>query len=188
MEKKFNLRKYWVLYRPFLQFIGSFFLVYVILTLVYQSYINRFDAPQVDNITKLVASHTQIVLHLLEKDSEVYFNTAYGIVVRIHKTNAVRIVEGCNAVSVIILFVSFVIAFAVRMKITLPFILLGGLLIYLLNIVRIAVLSLLLYHYPEQNHLLHGVLFPLIIYGVVFVLWMIWVTIYSKYVGSNKKA
>jgi hypothetical protein len=42
-------------------------------------------------------------------------------------------------------------------------------------------LIVLLYHFPEQNHLLHGVLFPALIYGSVFVLWFIWVNKFSKY-------
>jgi membrane protein CcdC involved in cytochrome C biogenesis len=45
---------------------------------------------------------------------------------------------------------------------------------------RIAMLSVLMYHFPGQC-LSCGVLFPLFIYGVVFILWVIWVSKFSLY-------
>ena len=99
----------------------------------------------------------------------------------INEKYVARITEGCNAVSVMILFVSFVAAFSGKFKKTLMFILFGLISIYILNVLRIALLTVLLYHYPNQTHLLHGVLFPLIIYGFVFILWVIWINRFSKY-------
>lgn len=97
-----------------------------------------------------------------------------------------RIVEGCNAVSVMILFASFVMAFAGKFKRTLAFILIGIILIHILNLFRIAFLATLLYHYPQHSHLTHGVLFPLIIYGFVFLLWVVWVKKYSGFISDKK--
>jgi uncharacterized SAM-binding protein YcdF (DUF218 family) len=37
------------------------------------------------------------------------------------------------------------------------------------------ILSIGLYHYPWRREILHTVIFPLIIYGLVFLLWMFWV-------------
>jgi exosortase family protein XrtF len=98
-----------------------------------------------------------------------------------------RIVEGCNAISVIILFIAFVIAFKGDFKKTVLFVLAGSILIHLLNVVRIALIAIALYHYPQHEHLLHGVIFPLIIYGIVFLLWVIWVNQFSSY-ATEKKA
>ncbi|MFY8008070.1 MAG: exosortase family protein XrtF, partial [Flavobacterium sp.] len=64
-------------------------------------------------------------------------------------------------------------------------VLFGLLLIHLLNISRIALLSVALYHFPEQEQLLHDVIFPLIIYGVVFLLWVIWVNKFSLHADKN---
>lgn len=86
-----------------------------------------------------------------------------------------RIIEGCNAISIIILFIAFVIAFAERFKKTLLFILFGILLIYGVNLVRIAILAVALYEYPQYKHVLHGAVFPGLIYGMVFLLWMLWI-------------
>ena len=72
-------------------------------------------------------------------------------------------------------------------KQTLFFILGGSLFIYVLNIFRIISLSVLMYYYPAQEHILHGVVFPLIIYGTVFILWVIWVNKFSKYATKVTK-
>ena len=92
-----------------------------------------------------------------------------------HQNYVARIVEGCNAFSVIILFTSFIVAFSSTWKKTIAFIFVGVLLIYGLNIFRIVLLTLGLFYYPKSKELLHDVVFPLVIYGVVFVLWIFWV-------------
>jgi exosortase family protein XrtF len=92
-----------------------------------------------------------------------------------------RAVEGCNSLSVIILFISFMVAFAGRLKPTALYILAGSVLIYSVNLMRIVILSIGLYHYPWRREILHTVIFPLIIYGLVFLLWMFWVNRFSKF-------
>ena len=104
-----------------------------------------------------------------------------------HQKRIARIIEGCNAISVIILFVSFVLAFSGKLKPTLLFVFGGSLFVYVLNILRIAILSVLMFHFPSQVHFLHGVVFPLFIYGVVFILWLIWVRKFSRYASKNIK-
>jgi exosortase family protein XrtF len=98
-----------------------------------------------------------------------------------------RIIEGCNAISVIILFVSFIVSFSGKLKPTLLFIFGGSLLIYVLNVFRIAILCVLMFNYPNQKQFLHGVLFPLFIYGVVFILWLIWVNKFSRHASKTIK-
>jgi hypothetical protein len=39
--------------------------------------------------------------------------------------------------------------------------------------------------FPGQVSFLHGVLFPLFIYGVVFILWVIWVSKFSLYAKNT---
>lgn len=183
--KKLILKKYWSRHKSFLQFVGVFLLTYVGITLLYQWYLEGYGSKQVDGITQMVARHTQYVLHAMENNSSIYWSDSMGIVVRILKKDTVRIIEGCNAVSVIILFVSFVIAFAGKFSFTLFYVISGSALLYVLNVFRIAALSLLLYYFPEHTHLLHGVLFPLVIYGVVFLLWIVWISIFSKYAKAS---
>lgn len=90
-----------------------------------------------------------------------------------------RIIEGCNSISVIILFISFIIAFSGKLKTTLFYLISGSVLIYSVNLVRIVVITIGLYHYPWRQEILHTVIFPVIIYGMVFLLWILWVNRFS---------
>ncbi|MFH6970594.1 exosortase family protein XrtF [Flavobacterium petrolei] len=182
------MKKYFTLYKPFLLFLAAFFLTYIVLTFLYQHYLNSFEENEIDSITVMVSDNTEQVMRLFNNQSyikkseihpymKLFFNDKY----------VARIVEGCNVVSVIILFISFVVAFSGKLKITLLFIFGGSLLIYVLNVLRIAALSALIFYFPKQEPFLHGVLFPLYIYGVVFMLWLIWVRNFSRYASKNTK-
>ena len=160
------------------------------LTLSYQSYLNRFDltANQVDSFTQMVANQTQALLTVFDAAARIESHPTEPSVKIIYSGKYVsRIIEGCNALSVMILFVSFIVAFTGKFKKTIIFILFGLLLIHLLNIVRIALLSVALYHYPQHEHILHAVIFPLIIYGIVFLLWVIWVNKFSIHATTTAK-
>ncbi|PWB27847.1 exosortase family protein XrtF [Flavobacterium sp. HTF] len=176
------MKKYLQQFKPFLIFISTFFAAYIILTLIYKLYLNSFETNDIDGITNIVGQNVDQLMRLFHCDVkiiksitnpflELWYNNKYTL----------RIIEGCNAVSVIILFISFVIAFSVKLKTTIYFILFGVFLLYILNVLRIALLAVLLFHFPEKEHILHGVLFPLIIYGLVFILWVFWVNKFSKY-------
>ena len=176
------MKKYLDQFKPFLIFIGTFFAAYIALTLLYKFYLNSFKADEVDGITNLVGRNVEQLLHAFNFDVKIQKSISNSwLEVLYNNQYIVRIIEGCNAISVIILFIAFVLAFSGKFKVTLYYILFGIVFIYILNIARIALLTILLFHFPEKNHLLHGVLFPLIIYGTVFILWIIWVNKFSKY-------
>ena len=157
-----------------LLFLGTYF----VLTALYAIYLSSSVGGQFypDFITHLVANQSSILLEGIGFDSYTepdlkepfvhLFMNGY------HLTN---IIEGCNGVSIVILFISFIIAFAQKLKKTFLFILAGTAIIYSMNIVRIAVLTIALLQYPSYNRPLHDIVFPGIIYGTVFILWMVWV-------------
>lgn len=178
------MREYFVKYKPFLLFLGKFLLTYALLTFVYQSYLNQYDKAtfEVDGFTQSVAFQTQKVLSVFNPDVAITPHLEQASIKLYYNYHFVaRIVEGCNALSVIILFVAFVVAFKGKIRTTIVFIIGGSLLVHVLNIARIAILAVALYHFPEQEEMLHGVIFPLFIYGVVFILWVIWVNKFSLY-------
>ncbi|WP_310380798.1 exosortase family protein XrtF [Flavobacterium sp.] len=182
------MKKYFIEYKPFLLFIGTFFLVYVLLMVLYQFYLNSFGDLKIDSITKLVARNTASILQLFSEGT-IQEDKAIPYIKLFYKQKYVaRIIEGCNAMSVIILFISFVVAFSGKFKTTLLFILCGSAIIYFLNVLRIALLAVALYHFKELQHILHGVIFPLVIYGVVFILWVVWVNKFSKYATKTIKS
>jgi exosortase family protein XrtF len=177
-------------YKPFLVFLGKFIASYLILTIIYQTYLNCFDErnAEVDSFTELVAEQSATVLSWLDSQSYTMPHLTEPTVKLFYKGKYIsRIIEGCNAISVIILFISFVIAFTGKFRKTILFILFGCVFIHILNIGRIALLCVGLYHFPQYEHLMHGVIFPLVIYGVVFLLWVIWVNKYSIYATDATK-
>ena len=155
---------------------------------MYQQYLNGFNENEIDSITRMVSDNTEQVMQLFNDQSFIEESTKHPYMKLFFNTKYVaRIVEGCNAISVIVLFISFVVAFSGKLKTTLFFIFGGSLLIYVLNVLRIAALSALIFYFPKQEPFLHGVLFPLYIYGVVFMLWLIWVRNFSRYASKDTK-
>ena len=181
------MKTYFEQYRPFFVFLIRFFLVYVVLTVGYQYFLdNNRQQGAADDITKSVAAQTEYVLDVMGFDANVrQHRSEPSMMLVIDDVYVARVVEGCNGISVIILFAAFVVAFKGRTRRTILFIIGGSLIIHILNVLRIVLLSIALLHYPEYEHLLHGVIFPLFIYGVVFSLWVIWVNKYSLHAAKS---
>lgn len=176
------MKKYLLQFKPFLIFIGTFFAAYIGLTVIYKLYLNSFHANDIDGITTMIGHNVDQLMQLFNENTKIAKSLSGPYLeVRYNNKFTIIIVEGCNAVSVMILFVSFVVAFSGKFKTTLLFILFGVFLIYVMNVIRIGLLTVLLFHFREKEHILHGVLFPLIIYGLVFGLWVFWVNKFSKY-------
>ena len=182
------VHQYFYKYKPFLLFLGKFFFTYLLLTLIYQYYLSQFDETtfETDAFTGLVADQVVNLLAFANIEAITIAHESQSSFKLIYNDKFVaRIIEGCNALSVMILFTAFIIAFTGKWKHTISYILGGILLIHILNIIRIALLSAALFHFPEYEHLLHGVIFPLFIYGVVFILWVIWVNKFSRYAKKD---
>ena len=178
------MKKYFIQYKPFLLFLGKFLLTYLLLTFIYESYLNQFDIRkfEVDGFTQFVAKQTKDLLIFFNSDAGIAANTTEpSIKLFYNQQFMAKIIEGCNGLSVIILFISFVVAFTGKWKHTILYCIGGSLIIHIFNVARIALLCVLMYYFPKQEHLLHSVVFPLFIYGVVFILWVIWVRKFSIY-------
>lgn len=185
------MKKYLIIYRPFIKFLLVFFATYLILTVSYRLYLSQYENLEypIDSFTESVSYQVKNVANFLGWNTDIYkisgekwtrliFNEKY----------VAKIVEGCNAISVMILFVSFVIAFAKRFLSAFVFSVIGILLIHVLNIFRIAILGYFIYTKPEHTHIFHGVLFPLVIYGFVFLLWVVWVRHFSGFITRKSDA
>ncbi len=182
------MRSLFLEYRPVLRFIGLFLGSYLFLTLVYQGYLSWSEGGsyQPDYITELVARQTSQLLTDFGYDAQVRSYPDYpSMILEVHGRPIAQVVEGCNAVSVIILFMAFVIAFGQGLRKTTLFIFVGAVLIYAINIFRIAFLTLALNKYPEYSGFLHDIVFPGIIYGFVLFLWLIWVRMLTPQTGSD---
>lgn len=171
-------------YRLVLRFIFVFLGSYLIFFSIYNGYLLLFEDPNPvpDPLTRLVAEQSGEVLGSLGyNESVVMHPSGLSMKLMIDDYFVAGIVEGCNSASIIILFVSFVLAFFGRPASTLLYILAGSVIIYCINILRIVILAIGLYEYPQYSGYLHSIFFPLAIYGTVFILWVIWVRIYSQW-------
>lgn len=182
------MKKYLATYRPFIRFLLVFFVSYGALSFMYNLYLAQYENLEypVDSFTVLLSDQIKYVSDVIGVDISIDKIVGEQWTRLVYKNHAVaRIVEGCNAISVMILFVSFVMAFARKVVPTIVFSMAGILMIHILNIFRIIIIGMLIYYYPQHIHLTHGVLFPLAIYGFVFVLWILWVKKFSGFITTS---
>ncbi len=157
--------------------------MYSVLTIGYNLYLNLSDGAKFypDYLTNLAARQTKALLNGIGYEANVLPHpNEPSMKIIINGKFVARVIEGCNAISIIILFLSFIIAFAGKFKTTLMYCFAGSIIIYTFNLIRIVILSVGLYHYPWRREILHTVIFPMVIYGMVFLLWMVWVNRFSK--------
>ncbi len=188
IKSKF-VRELFVKYKSVVRFILTFLSVYIVLSLAYKFYLDFSDGSKYfpDYITNMVAKQSEELLNVFGYESQAMPHPdepSMKLIVR--NKYVARVIEGCNSVSVIILFVSFIIAFAGKKRTTFMYALAGSVIIYVVNLLRIVVLAIGLFHYPWRREILHTVIFPLIIYGMVFLLWMFWVNRFSKLNQTNE--
>lgn len=171
--------------RTIIIFLAKFFATYFILSGIYSIYLKQTQEKVVffscSPITKTVANHVQQTAKIMGYDAFVEQNSdELSMKLMLNGKYVSRIIEGCSSVSVIILFLSFIIAFSGSLKATILFGLFGSVLVYIVNILRIIALGVLYYRFPKYQDILHDLLFPAVIYGLTFVLWITWVKFYSN--------
>lgn len=167
-------------------FLLKFFVTYFLLVAVYNGYLQKSqmkdDFYQTSSITTAVANQTVKLLSAFDYDVQaIQHDKEMSVMLVIEGKYTARVIEGCNSISLIILFVSFIVAFSGTLKATLLFSVLGGVFIYVVNVLRIAFLTVMIYKYPNQIGILHDMVFPAIIYGTIFLLWVLWVNKFSNY-------
>lgn len=169
-------------YRSVLKFILAFVGTYFLLVFLYQYYLDYYHSQGLpDYITQLVARQTEAVISTFGYTASVAPSAEFPLMeLYVNEAFIARIIEGCNSISLVILFLAFMLSFIGKPKPTFLYIFAGTVIIYGMNIVRIAVLSIGIYELPQYSGFLHQILFPLIIYGTVFLLWLLWIYIYTK--------
>lgn len=169
---------------PFLKFLAKFLFTYLALIILYHFFLDQYDTRrfETDRITNAVSQ--QAVEMLAFFGYHVKLAPCSGepcISVLVDGRPIVRVVEGCNAISVMILFTAFIVAFSGSIIRTSSYVMTGILAIYVLNLMRIVLLTMGIISHPEFGEVLHDVVFPLTIYGFVFFLWLLWINKIKDY-------
>ena len=160
---------------PILKVILRFIVIYLILLFAYQFYLNYFENSAIDPFSKWVATQSNFCQNSLGYESQLVDDAKLHTTWFYVNQNFIsRMVEGCNAISIMILFVAFIFVFYKGFK-TFLFAALGLVVIHIMNVLRIAGLNIILVNFPQYDHMAHDYLFPAVIYGTIVILWLVWV-------------
>lgn len=176
-------------FKPVLKILLRFIIIYLVLVLLYQFYLNEFKGLGLDPVSKWVAEQSTAVQNFLGYKSQMvdgkpHQETSWFYVAGKYVS---RMVEGCNAISVMILFLAFIFAFYNARK-TFIFAGAGLLILHILNVLRIAGLNILLIEAPQYDKIGHDYVFPAIIYGGVVALWLVWIKFFALKDSKNETA
>lgn len=168
--------------KPIFRFFIKVFLLYVGWYLLYDLWLHPKQFIDIFVINVTVAS-SKLLLNLI--GYEVF--TSGSRLLGIDGTNGLWIGDACNGIVLFALFAGFIIAFPGKVRIKVPFIIAGILLLQIANIIRVVALAIIQFYAPLQPNEVdwtefnHTYTFTILIYGLIFYLWMLWANKYSKY-------
>ncbi|AZA47544.1 exosortase family protein XrtF [Chryseobacterium carnipullorum] len=166
-------------FKPVLNILLRFIVIYLVLLFAYQFYLNVSKAGGLDPFSRIIADQVASIQKALGFPTLLYDDIKNEQVWFYVKKNYVtRMVEGCNAISVMILFMAFVFAFYKGLK-TFIYALAGIVMLYIMNLLRIVGLNIVMSDYEEYGKMFHDFIFPAVIYGTVVVLWLVWIKFFA---------
>ncbi len=156
-----------------LKIVLLFFILYFFLLIIY-NFILSAHTP--DFFTVLTSKQVTFLYNLTGFNAhyEILSNPAEIGIFSGHDW-LVKIIEGCNGISVIIVFLAFIWAFPAELSRKIWYSIIGMILIWGINLLRIYVLGLIYRFYPQWFDVSHRVFFPASIYGIVILLWILWI-------------
>lgn len=164
---------------PVLKILLRFVIIYIVLVLLYQFYLNKYSVEVVDPFTRSVAKQVAYLQNLLGFPTVLVDSLElHSVLFQTSGKFTTRMVEGCNVISVAILFAAFIVAFYKGAK-TFIYILGGLILLHIINVLRIAMLNVIYLKYPQYEKIGHDYFFPAIIYGGVVILWLVWIQFFA---------
>lgn len=163
-------------------FLKRAFFIFFLWKLLYSCFFfkNRYlDAP----LTHLTSRLTNNILSFLYPNN--VFNTEEFIdyndgkdlvkfpstILLMNGKKIISIADPCNALEIYVLFTGFLFCFPTSFRRVLPFLVMGVLYIYILNVLRCVFISIMGINSNNLINIAHHYLFKLILYGFVFLLW-----------------
>lgn len=142
--------------------------IYIVWYMVYELWLlpnGTIDQPLSENIASISAG-------ILSFFGESVFLS--GRIVGIEGVAGVEIVDGCNGIAAIGLFLGFIFAYPGKWLPRIYFSIFGIGVIYIVNVVRIVTLCYVQQYMPGSFDFMHDYSTTAIFYIVIFILWMIW--------------
>lgn len=164
---------------PVLKILLRFVVIYLVLVLLYQWYLNSAGDPVLDPVSRWVARQVQwLQVQCNYPTLLVDGKPTEGVYFYVKQQYVSRMVEGCNAISVMIMFLAFIFAFYKGFK-TFLFAAAGIVFLHVMNVARISGLNFVLRDHHEYGKMFHDYVFPAVIYGSVVLLWIIWIKFFA---------
>lgn len=164
---------------PVLKILLRFVVIYIVFVLLYQLYLNGYENDVVDPFTRWVAKQVAFLQDVFGFPTVLVDNLKlHSVLFQTSGEFTTRMVEGCNVISVAILFAAFIFAFYKGAK-TFLYVAVGLIILHILNVSRIALLNIIYLQYPQYAEAAHDYLFPAIIYGGVIILWLVWIQFFA---------
>ena len=173
------------------------FLAGIIIWFSFYHFIYEFDkllssnSQQVDvkkSISILLAEQSNYFLSILgyQPQIEIYSDMVVTLIQDTKYNHGVWIGEPCNGLKLFGVFSIFIIAFPGDFKTKLWYIPLGVIILHFINVIRIAILTIIQAYNPLFLNFNHNVTFQVIIYSFIFLLWYLWTKKFSSLSKKNE--
>lgn len=167
---------------PFVRFICIFTILLVAWFSLYKNLYNLIPGDVEHNVSLLLAKHANFFTETLgfETKIEVTRDLVITKLTDFGPTHGTWIGEPCNGIKVMGLFAIFILAFPGEWKHKIWYIPLGVIIIHISNAFRVSALTIIEAKWPKYLDFNHNVTFQVLIYGIIFLIWFIWVQKFSK--------
>lgn len=171
------VRSNWYAIRFLLVFVG----VYLTLNTMYAFYIEHYR-PSSDPFTQSIAKQAAVLLRAADPSIQITPSASTPFVsLYDDRGHVIDVFEGCNGINVMVVYISFLLAFWGSWRLLAMFAVGGMVVIHAMNLIRITLLFGVVCYFPDQLYFFHKYLFTGVIYVVVFVLWYFWVKRVKNY-------
>lgn len=173
---------------PFVRFICIFTILLVAWFSLYKNLYNLFPGDVEHNVSLLLAKHANFFTEMLGFQTKIEITRDLVItkLTDFGPTHGTWIGEPCNGIKVMGLFAIFILAFPGEWKHKIWYIPLGIVIIHISNAFRVSALTIIEAKWPKYLDFNHNVTFQVLIYGIIFLIWFIWVQKFSK-INLKKK-
>lgn len=154
-------------------------LVYLLWVICYEFFIipkTNLDEKIISNIVDA----SELILRFFSHDTYASKDDLNMQMIGVDGAHPVWIGRPCNGISVMAIFAIFILVFPGKLKHKLWFLPAGIIVIHIVNILRVCALAAISYYKPSYLYFNHTYTFTIIVYGLIFILWMVWVNRFSK--------
>jgi exosortase family protein XrtF len=160
---------------PFLTFFLKLLGVYIAWYLVYTYVIHPYQ-----KVDLLVVDNSILISKWILEGLGYRVFTGVDRVIGIDGSGGLWVGDNCNGIALFALFTIFIAVYPGKWVRKIIFIPIGILLIHALNIVRIVVLAITDVYSRAWTEFNHTYTFTLVIYGFIFLLWILWVKKFNR--------